>query len=106
MNWHLEQIKAIEVELQSYYESDFDEEEKDYEINLRIKTSLANVLRSAKNELKGSEFESVKEKVLLVFSNNTGCMEDAEIFEKVSNDLITEDEKAKVLSTSAIGRWL
>jgi len=106
MNWQLEQIKSIEVKLQSYYERDFDKEEKDYEVNLRIKTALANILRSAKIELEGSEFEFIKEKVLLVFSNNTGCMEDAEIFEKVSNDLITEDEKAKVLSTSAISRWL
>ena len=105
MNWHLEKIEAIEEDLRVYYETDFESGEKDYEVNFKIKGSLAKILRDAINELDGTDLEVVKEKVLLIFSDNTGCAEDAEIFEEVSKGLINEDEKLKVLSRSASNRW-
>ena len=105
MNEYLNNIKAIEAELQNYSETDYESEIREYEVNLQIKNSLATLLRNAINDLNSSDYELIKERILLVFSNHTGCVEDIEIFEKVIEGLITEEDKSNVLSTSATNRW-
>ena len=105
MKEYLNNIKLIETDLQNYSETDYESETKDYEINLQIKNSLAKLLRNATNDLNGTDYEIIKEKILLAFTNHTGCVEDIEVFEKVIEGLITDEEKSSVLSISATSRW-
>ncbi len=101
----MDQILHIEKELQSYYETDYDTEKDDYVENLRIKSSLSDILRKAQNELSSKESNAIKSKILLILAKNTGCAEDIEILNNAYKNILNETEIKMVLSKSGVNRW-
>ena len=100
------ELDQVAVDLEQYYETDFDSEEEELNANRLLKMRIKDIIISA-HELPDSEIEK---KAFTLLVENTGCAEDYEIFIEIADQLTrksiyTEEDLKTRLGDSPVSRW-
>jgi DNA-directed RNA polymerase beta' subunit len=109
-------INEINILLNDYYEKErnnfFVNGEDNYKENLKIKNNIKELIINVVVNISISEIEkqSIKNELLKLLAENTGCVEDCKIAEIILNGLkekkiINQNEINYFYSNENIGRW-
>ncbi|AIM37877.1 hypothetical protein KO02_15165 [Sphingobacterium sp. ML3W] len=100
-----QKIDNIENEISQYYKMVFDSDTDDYSYNKMLKNQLKEVIMNSRNNI------ITVEKALLVLAKSTGCAEDQEIAEDITdylfeNKIINTKELNLFYDNLGTNRWL
>jgi len=103
MNKHLVKLKK---EFDEYYSTEYSSEKQDTQVNTNIRKKVISILENALN----TKDTELADEALCLLSTYTGCAEDLEIFEKLTQPLLDSGaltiEKANIVYNSkAVQRW-
>jgi hypothetical protein len=113
---HKNKIDEINILLNNYYEKErnniFTNKKDDYNENLRIKNIIKELIVKINDDVSiyDVEKQSIKNGLLKIMAENTGCVEDCEIAEIILNDLkqkdiINQNDIKYFYSNENTGRW-
>jgi hypothetical protein len=114
--YYQNKINEINISLNNYYENErngiFINEKDSYNENIKIKNIIKELIIAVNDTVSISEIEkqSIKNKLLKLLAENTGCAEDCEIAEIILNDLIkrniiNQNDIDYYYSNENTGRW-
>ena len=103
----LEKLIALRSEMENFYSADFSSEQAEEAENMRIKHQIADLIIMA-HERNATE---ISRQALYLLAENTGCMEDYLIFQKITNRLLikgifSQKEIDVATKQSSISRWI
>jgi len=99
-------IVTLKTKFDRYYNTDFDTEESDSANNFALRKEALTFFEKAKK----SGDNELAENVIELLANHTGCVEDLEFFEQLSeplieNGLLTTEQYKKVTFSRVLFLW-
>ena len=105
MNKYTAKLEALTNESNAYFEMAFESEEAEEKENIRIKSSLLNLIQEAKDNESEVIYQKVKKSVIEYLCEICGHSGDLDILKSHSPSILSDEELEYIIQNSALSRW-